>query len=105
MPASVKPTDAELEAFYKSNAALFQAPEQANIEYVVLDLDTVKKGLTVNEQDLKTYYEQNAARLGGKEERRASHILITAPKDAPAADRAKAKAKAEELLAAGEEGA
>ena len=100
MPASVKPTDAELEAFYKSNAALFQAPEQANIEYVVLDLDTVKKGLTVNEQDLKTYYEQNAARMGGKEERRASHILIAAPKGAPAAEREKAKAKAEELLAA-----
>jgi peptidyl-prolyl cis-trans isomerase D len=98
--AGVKPTDAELEAFYKSNAALFQAPEQANIEYVVLDLETVRKGLTVNEQDLKTYFEQNAARMAGKEERRASHILITAPKDAPAAERAKAKAKAEELLAA-----
>ena len=98
--ASVNPTDAELEAFYKSNPALFQAPEQANIEFVVLDLDTVKKGLVVNEQDLKTYYDQNASRIGGKEERRASHILITASKDAAAADRAKAKAKAEELLAA-----
>ena len=79
---------------------MFQAPEQASIEYVVLDLDTVKKSITVNEQDLKTYYEQNAARLGGQEERRASHILIAAPKDAPAAEREKAKAKAEELLAA-----
>jgi len=98
--ANVKPTDAELEAFYKSNAALFQAPEQANIEYVVLDVDAVNKGLAVNEQDLKTYYEQNASRLAGKEERRASHILITVPKDAAAAERAKAKAKAEELLAA-----
>lgn len=96
----VHPTDAELEAYYKSNAAQFQAPEQADIEYVVLDLDTVKKSLSVNEQDLKTYYEQNAARLGGKEERRASHILIAVPKDAPPAERTKAKAKAEELLAA-----
>lgn len=95
----VNPTDAELEAFYKSNAAMFQAPEQANVEYVLLDLDTVRKGLTVNEQDLKGYYEQNAARLGGQEERRASHILIAAPKGAPAAEREKAKAKAEELLA------
>ena len=33
------------------------------------------------------------------EERRASHILINAAKTAPAADKAKAKAKAEELLA------
>jgi peptidyl-prolyl cis-trans isomerase D len=98
--AKVSPTDAELEAFYKNNTAQFQAPEQADIEYVVLDLETVQKGLTVNEQDLKTYYEQNAARLGGHEERRASHILIAAPKDAPPAEREKAKAKAGELLAA-----
>ncbi|MCJ0763811.1 SurA N-terminal domain-containing protein [Variovorax terrae] len=98
--AKISPSDAELEAFYKNNQALFQAPEQANIEYVVLDLDTVKKGLTVNEQDLKTYYEQNATRLSGQEERRASHILINAPKSASAADRQKARQKADALLAA-----
>ncbi|HXE46970.1 MAG TPA: SurA N-terminal domain-containing protein [Ramlibacter sp.] len=95
----VKPTDAELEAYYKDNQSLFQAPEQASIEYLVLDLDTVKKGLSVNEQDLKTYYDQNVGRLSGKEERRASHILIAVPKGAPADDREKAKAKAQELLA------
>lgn len=98
--ARVQPTDAEIEAFYKDNAAMFQAPESATIEYVVLDMDAVKKGITVNDADLKTYYEQNAARLAGKEERRASHILIASPKSAPAADREKAKAKAQELLAA-----
>ena len=98
--ARVNPTDAEVEAFYKDNPALFQAPEQANIEYLVLDLETVRKSITVNEADLKTYYDQNAARMAGQEERRASHILITAPKSAPAADREKARAKAQELQAA-----
>jgi peptidyl-prolyl cis-trans isomerase D len=92
--AKVSPTPADLEAYYKANPQQFQAPEQAGIEYVVLDLDTVRKGLTVNEQDLKTYYEQNAARL---EERRASHILVAVSKDASAADKDKAKAKAQEL--------
>lgn len=96
----VQPGEADIEAFYKSNAALFQAPESASVEYVVLDMDAVKKSVTVNEADLKTYYEQNQVRLAGKEERRASHILIAADKNAPAADRAKAKARAEELLAA-----
>lgn len=96
----VNPTDAEIETFYKDNPALFQAPEQANIEYLVLDLDSVRKSITVNEADLKTYYEQNAARLAGQEERRASHILITAPKSASAAERDKARAMAQELLAA-----
>src|SRR3989344_4472669 len=37
--------------------------------------------------------------MAGKEERRASHILINASKDASSADREKAKARATELLA------
>jgi len=97
--SKVNPTDAELEAYYQANQPLFQAPESANIEYVVLDLDAAKKTITINEADLKTYYEQNAQRLSGKEERRASHILINAPKDMPAADRQKAKERAASLLA------
>lgn len=97
--AKLNPTDADLEQFYKANEKLFQAPEQANIEYVLLDLDTVKKGITVNEADLKTYYEQNAKQLSSAEERRASHILIPVSRTASAAEREKAKAKADELLA------
>lgn len=95
--AKLNPTDAELEQFYKANEKLFQAPEQASIEYVVLDMDSVGKGISVNPSDLKTYYEQNIQRFEG--ERRASHILIASPQSAPAADREKAKAKAQELLA------
>lgn len=97
--AKLNPTDADLEQFYKANESLFQAPEQANIEYVLLDVDTIKNGLTVNEADLKTYFEQNSQRLSGNQERRASHILIASPKSASAADRQKAKDKATELLA------
>jgi len=95
----INPSDADIEAFYKANTALFQSAESADVEYLVLDLEAAKKTVTVNEADLKTYYEQNATRLAGAEERRASHILITAPKDMPAADRAKAKEKAQALLA------
>jgi peptidyl-prolyl cis-trans isomerase D len=51
------------------------------------------------EQDIKTYFEQNLQRLAGQEQRRARHILINAAKDAPAAERQKARAKADELLA------
>ncbi|EJL77641.1 SurA N-terminal domain-containing protein [Variovorax sp. 2RAF20] len=97
--SKVTVSDADIEAYYKGHTAQFQAPEQASIEYLVLDLDAAKKNVVVNEADLKTYYEQNAARFGTKEERRASHILITAPSSMPAADREKAKAKAEQLLA------
>ncbi|MGJ7563171.1 SurA N-terminal domain-containing protein [Variovorax sp. GB1R11] len=97
--SKVTVSDADVEAYYKDHAAQFQAPEQASIEYLVLDLEAAKKNLVVSDADLKAYYDQNTARFGTKEERRASHILITAPSSMPAADREKAKAKAEQLLA------
>jgi peptidyl-prolyl cis-trans isomerase D len=96
--AKVVPTDAEIDAFYKANQALFQAPELANVEYVTLDLDALKKSVVINEADLKSYFDQNVTRFNGNEERRASHILINAAKDASPADREKAKAKAVALL-------
>jgi peptidyl-prolyl cis-trans isomerase D len=95
----VNPSDAEIDAYYQANPTLFQAAESASIEYVVLDLDTVKKSIVLNEADLKSYYEQNVARLSGKEERRASHILINAPKDMPADARKQARERADGLLA------
>ncbi|MEO8523983.1 MAG: SurA N-terminal domain-containing protein [Caldimonas sp.] len=99
--AKVTPSEAEIEAFYKdpAHAAQFQAAEEASVEYVVLDLDALKKNVTVSEDDLRKYYAENEKRFTSPEERRASHILVKADKDAPKADRDKAKAKAEALLA------
>jgi len=95
---NIKLSDADVEAYYKANSVLFQAPETVDVEYLVLDLDGVKKTITVAESDLRTYFEQNAARSDAKEERRASHILINAPKDMRAAERQKAKEVAQQLL-------
>ncbi len=93
-------SQADIDKYYAEHAAQYQAPEEANIEYVLLDVEAIQKSIVLNEADMKTYYEQNVASLSGSnEERRASHILITSPSTDSAADRAKAKAKAEELLA------
>lgn len=99
--SKVSPTDADIEAFYKdpANAAQLQAPEQASIEYVVLDLEALMKDIKVSDDDLRKYYAENAARYSTPEERRASHILVKADKSAPKAERDKARAKAERLLA------
>ncbi len=99
--AKLNPSDADIEAFYKepANAAKFQLPESAQIQYVVLDLEALKKDVSFTEEDLRKYYDENASRYGVPEERRASHILIKAERSAPADERAKAKAKAEVLLA------
>lgn len=97
--SKVSINDADLQAYYKDHTAQFQEPEKASIEYLVLDLDAAKKNIAVSEADLRSYYDQNTARFGSKEERRASHILIAAPASAPAAEREKARAKAQEILA------
>ena len=95
----VQPTDEDLQAYYKAHPEQFQQAEQATVEYVVLDIASLRDSIVLNEDDLRTYYKENVDRMAGKEERRASHILITAAKDAPAADREKAQARAVELLA------
>ena len=98
--SKVTVSDADLKAYYDKNTDKFQSPETADVEYVMLDTDSLKNAVSVNEQDLKTYYEQNLQRLSSQEERRASHILITAAKDAPDAEKKAARAKAEDLLKA-----
>ncbi|WP_137921880.1 SurA N-terminal domain-containing protein [Hydrogenophaga sp. 2FB] len=97
--AQVKPTDADIEAFYNANQASFQAPEQADIEYLVLDAAALQNAVVFNEADVRTYYEQNASRMSGTEERRASHILLTVPAGASADDKAAVRKRAEALLA------
>ncbi|MCU0924720.1 MAG: SurA N-terminal domain-containing protein [Hydrogenophaga sp.] len=97
--ASVNPSDADIETFYANNPAMFQAPEQADVEYLVLDAAALASSVVLNEADLRAYYDQNASRLSGGEERRASHILLTVPQGAPAADKEAVRARAQALLA------
>lgn len=97
--ARVSPTEAEMAAYHQAHADEFKAPEAAIVEYVVLDLQSLSHDLTVPEADLKRYYEENSARYTVAEERRASHILIKAPKDAPKAQREQARTRADALLA------
>ncbi|MGP1628841.1 MAG: SurA N-terminal domain-containing protein [Giesbergeria sp.] len=93
--SKVQVIDADLENYYKAHVDQFKQAEQANVEYVVLDLDAVRSGIVLGEDDLKTYYKENVASW---EERRASHILIAVDKDAPAVERAAAKERAEAIL-------
>ncbi|MFT3857080.1 MAG: peptidylprolyl isomerase [Aquabacterium sp.] len=99
--AQINPTPEQLQAFYKdpANASWLTAPERADVQYVILDLDTLKQRVTVSEQDLRTSYEQNIKSYTPPEERRASHILIKVEKSASADQKKAARAKIDGLLA------
>jgi peptidyl-prolyl cis-trans isomerase D len=93
-----KPTDEDLKSFFLAHAQDYQTSETVDIEYVVLDLSTVEKSITVSESELKNYFDQNQNLLNAKEERRASHILIAAAKEVSSADKKAALEKAQNLL-------
>ena len=95
----VQPTEDELKAYYEAHTQQFQQAEQATVEYVELDMASAEAAVSISDEELQNYYKQNAERLAGPEQRRLSHILIGVPQDASAADRDKAKAKAEQVLA------
>ena len=97
--SQVKITDAMAEEYYKQHPAQFELPEIVKAEVVVFNPDVVEARIVVSDADIKAYYDQNLTRYKTDEQRRASHILIAAGKDAPAADKAAAKAKAEKILA------
>jgi peptidyl-prolyl cis-trans isomerase D len=103
LPASsvasqVKVTPADVERFYTAHKAEFTEPEQIRAEYLELDMAAVAAGIAVSDQAVADYYTSNAAQFGQPEQRSASHILIAVDRNADAATRAKAKAKATELL-------
>lgn len=96
---SVKLADGAAKEFYDKNPKLFEVPEQGKAEYVVLSLDSLQGQVSVPVEEMKAWYESHKDRYQQGEERRASHILLTVDAAAPAADKAKVKAKAEQLLA------
>lgn len=98
--AKLNLTDAQLTAYYEDprHAASFEAPEQAKVEYLVLDAEAVKKTLTVTPDELRKYFDENAVRFTQPEERRARHILLKLDPKASAEDKQKAKAQAQALL-------
>jgi peptidyl-prolyl cis-trans isomerase D len=83
--------------FYDANSNLFELPEQARAEYVILSQDVLAEQLAVSEAEIKSWYDSHQDSYKQSEERRASHILIQASKDAGTAERDAARAKIEDI--------
>jgi peptidyl-prolyl cis-trans isomerase D len=95
--AQVKPNDDAIKSYYDTHQAEFQLPEQVRVEYVVLSLDELINQSHVSDEEVTKYFNEHKDEFGQAEERRASHILISAPATASDAEKAAARAKAEQL--------
>jgi peptidyl-prolyl cis-trans isomerase C len=106
-------TPMSLEDFKKTTAAsgrsfdeIKQQVEKGMVYQKIVDAQSAGE-VNITEEDAKKHYDENPTQFETKEQVRASHILITPKADAadPNQEKAKAKAKAEDLLKQIKEGA
>lgn len=98
---TINPTDAELKKFFKENAGRYAhaIPETRTVKYIAFDDTQVPGGAPkVTQAEIEQYYSQNQSQYQVPEEVKVRHILISAPQNAPAAQVAAAKAKAQKVL-------
>jgi peptidyl-prolyl cis-trans isomerase D len=97
----INPSDAELQAFFKSNAARYASamPETRKIKYATFDASNLPGGKPqVSDADVLAYYNAHKDQYAVKEQVKTRHILIAVPAGADAKTDAAAKAKAADLL-------
>ena len=113
---TINPTDADLQAYFKDNAAKYAnaIPATRKIEYVAFDASKLPGGkVPVTDAEMQAYYTQHAAEYKTEEQVKTRHILINAPSGRGCADgcggegqgsgRAEAAAGGRKLCGPGEE--
>jgi peptidyl-prolyl cis-trans isomerase D len=104
----INPSDADLEAFFKKNAARYAnaVPEQRSISYFAFTPSDVPGGVVQpTQQEIQQYYTAHQSEYTVPEQARSRHILIKVAAGADPKTDAAAKAKAEALLKQIEAGA
>ncbi|MFZ0747613.1 MAG: peptidyl-prolyl cis-trans isomerase [Terracidiphilus sp.] len=97
----IDPSDAELEAFFKKDAARYATavPEERTISYFAFTPDEVPGGVRQpTQQEIQQYYNAHQSEYSVPEQARSRHILIQVSAGADAKADAAAKAKAENIL-------
>ncbi len=95
---TINPTDAELQAFFKSHNALYATaiPETRKLQYIVFTAENLPGGVPpVTEAEQQAYYNAHQADYKVDEQVKVRHILI---KSGTPAEDAAAKAKAQSIL-------
>jgi peptidyl-prolyl cis-trans isomerase D len=99
LESNVEPSEADLKAYYDKNRERYRAPEQRRANYLLVDKIKVRARVPVTEAEVRAEYEAKKATFAVPELVTVHHILIATDANAgPEAD-AKARAKAEALIA------
>jgi len=98
---TINPSDSDLEAFFKKNAARYASavPEQRKITYFAFTPNELPGGTPQpTQQEIQQYFNAHLSEYSVPEQARSRHILIKVAPGADARTDAAAKAKADALL-------
>ena len=97
--ADATPGEAEIKSYYDAHQSQYMTPETVNLRYVEISLNSLESKVTVDDAQLKAYYEEQKAKTPERytqaEQRRVRHILLQV---ADPKEDAAVKAKAEAVL-------
>jgi peptidyl-prolyl cis-trans isomerase D len=95
--AESQPSEQDMQAFFKASGSKYTVPEKKNLILLVADQAKLEESLKTPDAELLAAYNQNKDAYRTPERVRVRHILLKTT-DKPAADEAKIKAQAEDLL-------
>ncbi|MDR3641272.1 MAG: SurA N-terminal domain-containing protein [Humidesulfovibrio sp.] len=91
----VKPSDAQITAYYDQNKNSFKEPARIRLEYLPISAADLAAGQKVSDEEVKKQYDANADTYKHPAQVHARHILLLVPANAPqaASDKALAEIK------------
>jgi peptidyl-prolyl cis-trans isomerase D len=94
--STVTATDGEIDAYFKEHQEEYRVPEKRKVKYVTIDVQSLREPITVAERDVERAYNDQIDQHSTPEQVRARHILLKT--DAPGADEAAVRKRAEDIL-------
>jgi len=97
--SSIAPTDKQIAEFFEAHREQFREPERISFDFIRYDPDKLAAKVNPTDREIQNYYNRERdTSLTHPEQVRARHILIAVAPDATPAQKAAAKAKADDLL-------
>ena len=97
LAAGLKPSPAELKAYYDKNKGFFTSPESRTVQLLIADPEKMSQNIQVSDADVRAYYNSHKDQYRVQDRVKARHILVMT-QGKPADEVPKLKAKAEDLL-------
>lgn len=95
---SIEVTDAELASWYEANGEGYKTEKQIKVGYLPFLYQDIGEKITVEDEQIRSYYDEHLTEFQVPEKRHARHILLRAAPGDPEETHKQQLAKAEEVL-------